>query len=119
MASVEGLAEPTPPQVVIFRQRPWIPWWVPVALAMLAALAVAIIALVITRPHKVTTPAVIEPDPRPGTEAPARHRGDGVGERERESVPPTHAPTRHHAEQRFGSPAPLGSPVRKADSHTQ
>jgi beta-lactam-binding protein with PASTA domain len=58
-ASAPGMPEPTPPQPVIFRQRPLIPWWVPVALAMLAALAIALIALLITRPHKVTTPALV------------------------------------------------------------
>jgi hypothetical protein len=33
------------PQVLAFRQLPWIPWWVPVAVAMLVALAIALLAL--------------------------------------------------------------------------
>jgi PASTA domain-containing protein len=33
------------PQSLVFRQLPWIPWWVPVAVAMLVALAIALLAL--------------------------------------------------------------------------
>ena len=33
------------PQSLAFRQLPWIPWWVPVAVAMLVALAIALLAL--------------------------------------------------------------------------
>lgn len=36
---------PPVPQVLAFRQLPWIPWWVPVAVMMLVALAIALLAL--------------------------------------------------------------------------
>ena len=42
--SAAGDAAP-PPQTVTLRQLPWIPWWVPVALAALIALAIAVLAL--------------------------------------------------------------------------
>ncbi|HEX6390571.1 MAG TPA: PASTA domain-containing protein [Solirubrobacteraceae bacterium] len=54
-ATVEGVDPPPPPQIVGFRQRPLIPWWVPLALALLAALAIAIYAL---WPREVTMPAL-------------------------------------------------------------
>jgi beta-lactam-binding protein with PASTA domain len=53
---VDGLDPPTPPLLVIFRQRPLIPWWVPIVLALLAAVAVT---LYLAWPRKVTMPSVV------------------------------------------------------------
>jgi hypothetical protein len=43
------------PHVLAFRQLPWIPWWVPVAILMLIALAIALLAL---RGNPITVPEV-------------------------------------------------------------
>jgi hypothetical protein len=53
-ALAEGAASP-PPQTVTLRQRPWIPWWLPVALLMVIALLIALLAL---RGERITVPEV-------------------------------------------------------------
>jgi beta-lactam-binding protein with PASTA domain len=55
LVAVNGLEPPLPALPVIFRQKPLIPWWVPLALAILAALAIALYAV---WPRKVTMPAI-------------------------------------------------------------
>jgi len=50
-----GAEPPGPPLAVTFRQKPLIPWWVPVVLLLLAGLAIALYAVL---PHKVTMPSV-------------------------------------------------------------
>ena len=52
--SAAGEAAP-PPQAVTLRQLPWIPWWVPVALVVLIALAIALLAL---RGEQIVVPEV-------------------------------------------------------------
>jgi beta-lactam-binding protein with PASTA domain len=54
-AVVDGLATPPPPQIVTFRQRPILPWWlIPLFVLLLAAAA-----FVYTQwPHKVRTPSL-------------------------------------------------------------
>jgi beta-lactam-binding protein with PASTA domain len=50
---VDGLETPPPPQLVTFRQRPILPWW----LIPLVAFLIAAAAFVYTQwPHRVTTP---------------------------------------------------------------
>lgn len=51
--AVNGLDPPAVPLALTFRQKPLIAWWVPVALALLAALAIALYAV---WPRKVTMP---------------------------------------------------------------
>ena len=53
--AVNGVDPPVPPLTVIFRQKPLIPWWVPVALALLLALAIALYSV---WPRKVDMPSV-------------------------------------------------------------
>lgn len=57
--AVDGLDPPTPPLLVTFRQRPFIPWWVPVAILLLASLAAALYAAWPRKPKKVTMPDVV------------------------------------------------------------
>jgi beta-lactam-binding protein with PASTA domain len=57
--AVDGLDPPTPPLLVTFRQRPLIPWWVPVAILLLASLAAALYAAWPRKPKKVTMPDVV------------------------------------------------------------
>ena len=52
---VSGLEVPPPPQLVTFRQRPFLPWW----LIPLLTLLLAVAAFVYTQwPRKVTTPSL-------------------------------------------------------------
>ncbi len=55
VVAVNGLDPPLPPLLVIFRQKPLIAWWVPVALALLLALAIALYSV---WPRKVDMPSV-------------------------------------------------------------
>lgn len=56
-AVVPGRTEPAPTQRLSFRQKPLIPWWVPVAAVALAGLAVALWAL-LSSERKVEVPAL-------------------------------------------------------------
>lgn len=55
VVAVDGLDPPTPPLFGVFRQRPLIAWWVPIALALALALAIALYAV---WPRRVTMPSV-------------------------------------------------------------
>jgi beta-lactam-binding protein with PASTA domain len=49
------LPVPQPPRMAVFRQRPWLPWWLALAIPIAAVLAVVIIMLL---PKKATIPNV-------------------------------------------------------------
>jgi beta-lactam-binding protein with PASTA domain len=52
-ASVPGSETPSMPRQAVLRQKPWIAWWVPIAVPILAAAAAAVYVLL---PHNVTVP---------------------------------------------------------------
>jgi beta-lactam-binding protein with PASTA domain len=54
--SSPAVAQPPKATPLVYRQRPWIPWWVPPLLVVLVALGVA---LYLGLPRKVTMPALI------------------------------------------------------------
>ena len=44
-AAPVGVETPSPPRMAVFRQRPWLPWWLAIAVPVVAALAVLAIKL--------------------------------------------------------------------------
>jgi beta-lactam-binding protein with PASTA domain len=55
LAAVPGSDAPQMPRQAVFRQKPWIAWWVPLAIPLLAAAAVAVYLLL---PHNTTVPSL-------------------------------------------------------------
>jgi beta-lactam-binding protein with PASTA domain len=53
LATVPGSDAPQMPRQAVFRQKPWIAWWVPLVLPLLVVAAVAVYLLL---PHNVTVP---------------------------------------------------------------
>lgn len=55
-ASAPEVDPPPKATPLVYRQRPWIPWWAPPLIVLLAAIAAA---LYLASPHHVTVPALI------------------------------------------------------------
>src|SRR5206468_2200972 len=53
LATVPGSDAPQMPRQAVFRQKPWIAWWVPLVLPLLVVAAVAVYLLL---PHNTTVP---------------------------------------------------------------